>query len=67
MNRKRNMLTITNKIEKNGNFWSLNARDRQKTTHKSGTLVTGMPPNRLYLKLFATVIPFRNLDPDEGL
>ena len=41
MNRKRNMLTITNKIEKNGNFWRINARDRQKTTHESGTLVTG--------------------------
>ena len=26
-----------------------------------------MPPHRLYLKLFATVILLRNLDPDEGL
>ena len=27
----------------------------------------GMPPHRLLLKLFATVILLRNLDPDEGL
>ena len=27
----------------------------------------GMPPHRLFLKLFATVILLRNLDPDEGL
>ena len=27
----------------------------------------GMPPHRLFLKMFATVILLRNLDPDEGL
>ena len=26
-----------------------------------------MPPHRLFLKKFATVIPLHNLDPDEGL
>ena len=37
------------------------------TEYLNSITPNGMPPHRLFLKMFATVILLRNLDPDEGL